>query len=99
MAAPTFVPRPATAARAVPNPFNPRTEITFSLERAGSVEVAVFDLRGREVRTLRTELPAGSASLTWNGRDDAGRTLPSGTYLLRVTTPGAVQTGRCALVR
>jgi len=64
-----------------PNPFNPETEIPFTLERAGEVRIAVFDLAGRRVATLLADTrPAGPGEVRWNGRDDAGRTVPSGSY-------------------
>lgn len=88
-----------TSVRAVPNPFNPQTEITFEMGRAGAAEVTIYNVRGQPVRRLRADLPAGPASLTWRGTDQTGRALPSGTYLLRVITPGTVQGGSCALVR
>ena len=88
--------------RAVPNPFNPRTTVAFEMARAGAATVEIFDLRGRRVRSLRGEWPAGPVRATWEGNDDQGRALPSGTYLLRVTTPtidlaGAVSAGAIAV--
>jgi len=84
----------------VPNPFNPSTEVRFVLTRAGSVEVGVYDLAGRLVRTLLAEsLPAGERSLTWDGRDTAGRALPSGVYFARVRTADGVATGRMTLLK
>ena len=91
---------PATnTVRTVPNPFNPLTEIRFTMTGAGSATVEIIDPRGRRVRTLSAELPAGPASLRWDGTDQHGRAVPSGTYLLRVATPTAAAIGRCQLVR
>ncbi|HOX25504.1 MAG TPA: FlgD immunoglobulin-like domain containing protein [Candidatus Krumholzibacteria bacterium] len=89
----------AAAVRAVPNPFNPLTAITLALRRAGAVTVDILDARGGRVRTLRTTATAGEARLEWDGTDDAGRALPSGTYLLRLSTPDGPRTARCTLVR
>jgi len=85
--------------QAVPNPFNPKADITFAMPTAGAATVRVHDLRGRCVRTLSAELPIGPARLAWDGRDHAGRELPSGTYLLEVSAAGRVTSGRCTLVR
>lgn len=64
-----------------PNPFNPSTRIVFSLERAQSVELAVYDLAGRRVATLqRGELGAGEHHVTWDGRTDGGAPVPTGQY-------------------
>jgi hypothetical protein len=67
-----------------PNPFNPRTEVSWELDEPAEVVLEVFDLRGRRVR--RTELgrrPAGSNSTILEAGD-----LASGTYLLRLRVPG-----------
>jgi len=64
-----------------PNPFNPSTRIDFTLERAGSVELSVFDLAGRRVATLRQgALAAGDHHVVWDGRSDGGAPLPAGQY-------------------
>ena len=77
----------ATRARvdAWPNPFNPSTTVAWSLPSAGSLRLDVYDPAGRHLRTLR-EGPAlaGPGSLLWDGRDEAGRPLPSGVYLLQL---------------
>jgi hypothetical protein len=71
-----------------PNPFNPSTTITFEItERDESVRVllAVYDLRGRLVKTLMdADLAGGTYSLVWDGRDNVGRKLPSAVYFLRL---------------
>lgn len=65
-----------------PNPFNPRTEISFDLAVATNCRLTVFDLRGNEVAVLADGiLAAGHQVLTWDGRDSAGRSVPSGLYL------------------
>ncbi len=54
---------------------------------AQRIKLAVYDLRGREVRRLTdATLPAGEHRLAWDGDDDAGRPLPSGPYLLHLVT-------------
>jgi hypothetical protein len=70
-----------------PNPFNEGTMIDFELSRAGHIELAVFNILGEEVaRLVNGRLERGEHSITWNGRDDAGRILPSGMYLYRLST-------------
>jgi hypothetical protein len=91
-AAPTLV--------AAPNPFNPRTTVSFRVAEAGRVSLACYDLAGRRVRRLLdAELPAGAHSSVWDGADDAGRGLASGVYLLRLGTPSGVTTGRVLLLK
>jgi hypothetical protein len=79
---------PALAFRlhaAVPNPFNPSTQIAFDLPQAGPVRLAVYDLRGARVRLLADgPFPAGRQLAVWDGRDDAGRGLASGVYFIRL---------------
>ncbi len=70
---------------AEPNPFNPSTVLTFELPGAGAVKLAIVDVAGRRVRTLaQGTFPAGSHSLTWDGRDDGGRALASGIYFAQL---------------
>ncbi|MCB1183807.1 S8 family serine peptidase, partial [bacterium] len=84
----------------VPNPFNPRTTLAFDLARPGRVGVHIFDLQGRLVRTLLDERrDAGPQAVVWDGRDDAGRAVASGSYLARLTAPDAVRRQKMQLVR
>ena len=70
-----------------PNPFNPETRIPFALDRAGHIKLTVFDLSGRLVKVLADEyLAAGDFEQVWNGRDQAGRSVPSGAYYFRLET-------------
>jgi flagellar hook assembly protein FlgD len=72
-----------------PNPFNAKLNISFELPAEGDVAVAVFNVRGLKVRSLTQErLPAGEYVVSWYGRDDAGRELPSGVYFLSIETMG-----------
>ena len=64
-----------------PNPFNPRTQIEFSLASAQSTSLEVFDLAGRHVVTLqRGFLPSGLHTVSWDGRDASGARVASGRY-------------------
>ena len=68
-----------------PNPFNPETTITYDVAKAGTVRLSVYALTGQLVRTLMDgERSAGSYSVVWDGRDDAGRDVASGVYLCRM---------------
>jgi len=68
-----------------PNPFNPRTRVSFDLDSPGRVTLAVFDLQGRLVKTLcEGELRAGRHDVPWTGRDERGRRVAGGPYLLRL---------------
>jgi hypothetical protein len=68
-----------------PNPFSGSTELRFDLPREARTQLQVFDVTGRLVRDLLSEgMPAGRHGIQWNGRDNAGREVASGIYLLRM---------------
>lgn len=91
---------PATRITSRPNPFNPLTEIRFWLERDEHVDLRVFNVHGREVRTLvETNEPAGWNTVAWDGRDDAGRELPTGEYFARLVTREGQVNCRMMMVR
>lgn len=85
----------------VPNPAKPSTSISFDLKTAARVDVEVFDISGRLVKRLLqgTSLPAGPASVLWQGVDEQGRPVASGTYLFKVQAGPDVSTERVTLVR
>jgi len=68
-----------------PNPFNPSTTICFVLPNRERVKISVFDVTGREVRTLTNQsFNEGKHSIVWDGSDDQGVLLPSGIYFYRL---------------
>jgi hypothetical protein len=86
--------------QASPNPFNPCTMVSFTLDRAQRVWLAIYDLAGRKVIDLaaRTFGP-GDHTITWDGRDASGRDVPSGSYLLQLEAAQGRQTHKVTLVR
>ena len=84
----------------VPNPFNPATQVRFSLARDGMAEIDVLDLQGRVVRTLLSGImTAGEQTVRWDGRDDAGRNVASGAYFVRLRSAGQVATHKVTLMK
>jgi hypothetical protein len=84
----------------IPNPFNPMTEISFDLGRAGHARLSVYDLRGQLVKVLTdTELPVGTHTQRWDGTDATGRAVSSGSYLFRLEAANGVQVKKGLLVR
>ena len=78
-----------------PNPFNPYTTISFTLEQAQHVNLTVTDTRGQWVATLMNEsLSGGNHKLTWNASD-----LPSGVYIVQLKTPTRIQTRKMTLAK
>ena len=82
-----------------PNPTARSASLTFTLARPGAIELAIYSVTGRLVRTLaKGERAAGEYSLTWDGDDDARRPVAPGVYYARLTVRGGPQLSR-ALVR
>ncbi len=72
-----------------PNPFNPTTNIVFWLKDDSPVTLKIYNLRGQLVRTLfRGDLPKGTHSVVFDGKNSSGNTLPSGTYIYHMQAKG-----------
>ncbi len=85
---------------ASPNPFLGAVGIRFALAEDAPVRVDVYALDGRLVRRLvDARLPAGERTVNWDGRDGSGRATASGSYLIRFSTPGTVQTQKVIRMR
>jgi len=70
-----------------PNPFNPSTTIEFSLPRRSVVSLTIHNILGERVRTLIDEdLPAGTYTIEWDGRNGDGTTAATGIYIYRLQT-------------
>jgi hypothetical protein len=81
------VPAVANLLAGYPNPMSDRYLLSLSLSHAEVGDVSVFDLHGRRVRVLRHGvLKGGVRRLVWDARDDEGRPVPNGIYLLKVST-------------
>jgi uncharacterized membrane protein len=85
---------------ASPNPFGPRTTLSFSLANSGPARVSVYDLAGRQVAVLADRsFDAGQHEVTWDGTGPDGRSLANGVYLVRLQGDGQVRQARVTLVR
>ncbi len=83
-----------------PNPFNPQTTIEFELAKAGIINLEVFNTLGQRVRVLKSGWEtAGSHHIVWDGRDDAGHPVSSGSYFYKLKTEHGEETRRMVLVR
>lgn len=83
-----------------PNPFNPTTNLRFTIADFGYTELKIFDLLGREIKTLVKEnLIPGNYEKEWDGTNNAGQPVASGVYLYRLKTKGFVQTRKMVLLR
>ena len=83
-----------------PNPFNSQTVLSYFLPESGSVRLELFSLTGQRVAVLHQgPQEAGYHRLHWDGRDDAGHSVASGTYLYRLVTAEDVLTRKLILLR
>jgi len=70
-----------------PNPFNSELIMRFELPSPSEVDIAIYDLQGREVKVLNKKmLSAGRHAIKWRGRDTSGRFVASGVYFIRIRT-------------
>jgi hypothetical protein len=82
-----------------PNPFAPETQIAFDLPKAGQVGLAIYGADGRLVRQLLSEQRGvGRHTVSWDGRDDAGKKVASGTYFYQLRASGVEETRRMILL-
>ena len=83
-----------------PNPFNPATTIPFRLAERAAVDLRVYDVTGREVALLaRRPMEPGTYEIEWDGRDNAGRPLPSGAYFYRIEAGAFTETRTMTLLK
>jgi len=85
---------------AYPNPFNPTTTISYGLPNDQPVTLIVYDLTGRQVKTLvNARESAGMHSIQWDGTNGYGQQVSSGVYFYRLTVSKKVKTHKMLLIR
>ena len=83
-----------------PNPFNPMTTVSFSLDKRQNATVTVYDIAGRKVDVLADgEFEAGEHQLVWRGKDMSGREMSSGSYIVRLESGEGADSRTISLVR
>ncbi len=96
----TLPQKPLTLYQNYPNPFNPSTAISFYNPVQQPVNIAIYDVSGARVRTLRDgAMAAGKHSIPWNGTNDAGATVGSGVYYYRLIAGKQSITKKMVVVR
>ncbi|MCD4795659.1 MAG: T9SS type A sorting domain-containing protein, partial [Candidatus Cloacimonetes bacterium] len=83
-----------------PNPFNPETNISFSVKEAGKVTLEIYNIKGEKVRTLvKGHREAAYYNVTWNGKDNSGKQVASGVYFYKMKTGKYVSTKKMILMK
>jgi hypothetical protein len=84
-----------------PNPFNPSTEIRFNLAQSQNVELTIFDVKGKKVKTLHKGFvdADSEASFVWNGTNENGKNVSSGIYFYKLVTSEKTETKKMLLVK
>lgn len=83
-----------------PNPFNPSTTIQFIVPKEANVRISVFDIIGNEIKSLvNSKLLEGHHMVEWNGTNNLGAPVPSGTYIYSMTSNKKIQTMKMILLR
>jgi len=94
------MPRDFTVSEGYPNPFNSSMRIDYALPRAAQVRIVAYTLSGTQAaRLVERQETAGNHTTVWDGRDDLGRELPTGIYLVRVEMGSVGKVIKAALVR
>ncbi|MBS1493678.1 MAG: DUF4331 family protein [Bacteroidetes bacterium] len=83
-----------------PNPFNPSTEIRYNLLKNDKVSIIIYDMLGKEVKTLVDgTVAAGVNSVVWNGQTNDGMAAPTGTYFVKLITSAGQDTRKMMLLK
>lgn len=84
-----------------PNPFNPNTIISYSLPQISEINLTIYNMLGQKIRSLVEKInqSEGTHTSRWDGRDDAGKQVPSGIYIYRMQAGEFVQSRKLMLLR
>jgi hypothetical protein len=83
-----------------PNPFNPRTSIKFSLAQSGPVQISIYDVNGRLVKTLvKGTLAAGTYTEVWDGTNDQNKKVGSGVFWSQMKTGSYISNKKMVILK
>ena len=83
-----------------PNPFNPVTKLRYDLPENGHVNITIYDMLGREVKTLITQTQAaGYRSIIWDATNDYGKPVSAGIYLYQIQAGEYISTKKMVLLK
>ncbi|MCO6472776.1 MAG: T9SS type A sorting domain-containing protein [Melioribacteraceae bacterium] len=96
----SIIPEKFAVEQNYPNPFNPSTSIVYNLPEASHITIKIYDMLGSEVKTLvNSQMNAGRYEVVWNGDNNFGSKVSSGSYLLRVTAGKNVAVKKMLLLK
>ncbi len=88
----TLIPNKFKLGVAYPNPFNPKTNFDLMIPFNGKVDLSIYDILGRKVRNLNQgTMVAGNYKFSWDGINDLGKLMASGTYFIMVNYQSSSQ--------
>jgi len=97
---PPVIPMVTKLYNAFPNPFNPNTNIRYSLKEVGKVKIEIYNMKGQKIKTFTQEHNSpGYYQVSWDGRDENGRSVASGIYLYRLTTANYTSAKKMVLAK
>jgi hypothetical protein len=83
-----------------PNPFNPITQIKYELPKVSLVNITIYDMMGRQIRTLiNNQQDAGYKSIQWHGTNNNGSPVSAGLYLYTIQAGDFRQTKKMVLLK
>jgi hypothetical protein len=94
------IPSQYTLHQNYPNPFNPVTTLRYDLPENGLVNITIYDMLGRQVKTLMNQTQdAGYRSVVWNATNDYGKPVSAGIYLYQIQAGEYMQTKKMVLLK
>jgi len=82
-----------------PNPFNPKTTISFSISDESTVDLIIYNIKGQKIKTLvNNDLDKGNHSVVWNGIDESGKIVSSGVYFYKLSVNGKSKSVKKCLI-
>jgi len=96
----SVVPEKFSLSNAYPNPFNPTTNIQFTVAKSENVKLVVYNTLGQKVKTLINQsYKPGSYTASWDGRDEFGKSIASGIYFYRFESQSFTATKKMILMK
>ena len=97
---PDEIPSDISLKQNYPNPFNPFTNIEFYLDINDNIQLNIYDIQGRKIKTLLSEfLLSGSHIVRWDGKENYGLDAPSGIYIYQLISSNKSISNKMILLR